>query len=234
MAPRPRVLVVQHEDDCPAAMLEPWLLRSGLDIDVLQAHHGRALPADLGEHVALVVMGGRMSADDDAEHRHLVPTKALVAGTVAAGRPFLGLCLGHQLATVALGGEVCPNPHGQTIGLLPWSPTADGVHDPLVSVLAPGAPVLHWNTDVVARLPDGAVRLASAPDGSVQAARFGPLAWGVQFHPEVTPAVVAQWCEGGDPEREEQTLTSLVARQEALHLVWQPLLRRFAHLALTA
>ena len=232
MAALPRVLVVQHEDDCPAAMIEPWLARAGLGCDVLQAHHGRALPASLGGHAGLVVMGGRMGAYDDVQHRHLVPTKGLIAGTVAAGLPFLGICLGHQLATVALGGQVEPNPRGRTIGLQPWAPTRAGARDRLTSTLPQGTPVLHWNNDVATRLPRTATLLASAPDGSVQAARFAPRAWGVQFHPEVTPAVVDRWREDHDPARERQTLDALTTRRAELHRAWERLLRRFAKITL--
>lgn len=229
---RRRVLVVQHEDDCPAAMVEPWLARAGLACDVLRAHHGRALPVGLGDHAGLIVMGGRMGANDDGEHRHLVPTKALIAATVAAGQPFLGICLGHQLATVALGGQVAPNPHGRTIGLQPWAPTGAGTSDPLTSTLTPGTSVLHWNDDVATRLPSTASRLASAPDGTVQAARFGARAWGVQFHPEVTPEVVNRWREDDDPARERGTMRALSERQSELHRAWERLVRRFARITL--
>lgn len=232
MTVRPRILLIQHEDDCPPGMVEPWLARAGLDCDVLEAHQGRAVPAALGDHAGLVVMGGRMGAEDDADHRHLVPTKALIAGTVAGGWPFLGICLGHQLATVALGGEVRPNPEGQTTGLLSWRPTPDGRKDPLTSVLAPRTPVLHWNKDIATRLPSGATVLATGPDGSVQAARFSACAWGVQFHPEVTPDIVEVWAEGRDPEREKQTIDTLAARKAELHRPWEQLIRRFGRLAL--
>lgn len=232
MTARPRVLVVQHEDDCPPGMVEPWLDRTGLECDVLRAHDGRAVPASLTDHVGLVVMGGRMGAGDDADHRWLLPTKALIAGTVAGGMPFLGICLGHQLAVRALGGEVEPNPNGQTLGLHPWAPTAEGSSDPLTGVLSPGDAVLHWNNDVATRLPKHAVRLADGPDGSVQAARFGPRAWGVQFHPEVTVEIVSRWAEGKDPETERRALDDLARRPLDLHRIWEQLLRRFGRIVL--
>lgn len=232
MAPRPRVLVVQHEDDCPVGMIEPWLERAGLLCDVLRAHEGRALPASLAGYAALVVLGGTMGADDDHDHRHLVPTKALIAGTVAAGLPYLGVCLGHQLAASALGGEVRRNPAGQSLGITAFTPTAEGVADPLTSALPAGTPVLHWNDDVVLRLPEGATRLATSPDGEVQAARYGAQAWGVQFHPEVTVEVVARWPEGRDPDREQAAVEAVRTRQAELHRGWEPLVRRFGRLAL--
>ncbi len=234
MSPRARVLVVQHEDACPVGLIEPWLAQAGLDCDVLEAHRGRALPVELVDHAALVVLGGRMGANDDADHRWLLPTKALIAATVAAGRPFLGVCLGHQLAAVALGGRVTPNPHGGTRALLPFRATDEGREDPLTSALAPDAPVLHWNNDVAVELPTTAVRLASAPDGTVQAARFGPSAWGVQFHPEVDATAVRRWADGDHRAAEETALAALDTRRHELHRAWEGLIRRFGRIALVA
>jgi GMP synthase (glutamine-hydrolysing) len=229
-----RVLVVQHEDDCPVGLIEVWLAREGLRCDVLEAHRGRALPAGLVDHEALVVLGGRMGAEDDEDHRWLIPTRGLIAGTVASGRPFLGVCLGHQLATVALGGRVRPNPRGGTRALLPFAATAEGRRDPLTSALAPGAPVLHWNDDVAVELPATAVPLATAPDGTVQAARFGPSAWGVQFHPEVDTDIVRRWARGTHPTAEASTLTALGSRRDELHSVWEGLIRRFGRIVAVA
>jgi GMP synthase (glutamine-hydrolysing) len=232
MSGRPPVLVVQHEDNCPVGLIEPWLTRAGLESDVLQAHRGRAVPAELVDHTALVVLGGHMGANDDADHPWLLPTKALIATTVASGRPFLGVCLGHQLATVALGGRVTPNPHGRSRSLLPLGVTDDGVRDVLISAVPAGAPVLHWNDDVAVELPATAATLATSPDGTVQAARFGPSAWGVQFHPEVDVSIVRRWARGEDPEAEQTALAALVDRRDELHQVWEALVSRFGRVAL--
>ena len=232
MTPLPRVLVVQHEDTCPVGLIDPWLRRVGLDCDVLAAHQGRALPAALVDHVALVVLGGQMGADDEADQRWLLPTKALVAATVAAGLPFLGVCLGHQLATVALGGRVAPNPLGSTRALTPFTPTPAGLRDELTSHLPAGSPVLHWNDDVAVRLPRRAVVLATAPDGTPQAVRFGPRAWGVQFHPEVDAEIVTGWGGGRRSPSEESEVLALRRRQHELHRGWQVLVQRFGRIAL--
>jgi GMP synthase (glutamine-hydrolysing) len=62
----------------------------------------------------------------------------------------------------------------------------------------------------VLRLPAGAVRLASNPWDMNQAVRFGPAAWGVQFHPEFDSEIVREYIahyrgalagEGQDPAR---------------------------------
>lgn len=230
MTQRPSVLVVQPEDVAPLGMVGVWLERAGVDYDVLAVEEGRALPSTIGDHDGLIVTGGRMGANDAADHRWIVPTKGLIVATVAARLPFLGICLGHQLATAALGGEVIVNPAGPTIGLRPWDPTSYGTTDLLTSVLPAGTPVMHHNNDIAAQLPDGATTLSRAPDGSVQAARFGPRAWGVQFHPEVDATTVAGWARDPDDVTSHEATRQLRERQAELHRAWEPLATRFAAL----
>ena len=189
------VLVVQHEDECPPGWFGEWFVAAGLPFDVLPAHRsGHDVPPVLGVYYSgLVVLGGEMGAYDDEAHPWLAATKSLIASTVRSGRPFLGICLGHQLAAVALGGQVTRNPHGHATGLTPLGLNAVGRDDVLLGAQQAGAPTVMWNQDIVARLPDGAVELATSPDGTVQAARFAPRAWGVQFHPEASPDIFDGW-----------------------------------------
>ena len=232
----PRLLIIQHADDCPPAWFGEWFRESGVEYDVLHGDRGELIPADLGSYAGLVVLGGEMGANDDAEHAWLTPTKALIATVVRAGECFLGICLGHQLAAVALGGEVVKNPRGHATGLTPVTLTAAGREDPLLESIGRGACAVQWNHDVVAGLPQGASILATAPDGAVQAARFGERAWGVQFHPEASPAVFRGWTVDKrsayvPPGLDLAQIAKTVANAEAeLRRSWAPLAQRFAGL----
>lgn len=232
MTPHPRVLVIQHEDDCPVAMVQPWLAEVGLACDVLAAHEGRAVPAHLVDHVALVVLGGRMGAEDDADHRWLTPTKALITTVVSAGMPFLGVCLGHQLGALALGGQVRRHVR-PTRSLHPLGLTDEGRVDELLGGLGPVPAVLHWNDDVVTRTPPASTVLARSPDGAVQALRLGPRAWGVQFHPEVTARTVRGWAaDRGLTAQEERVVDELARRTPELHRSWARLVHGFGRIVL--
>jgi GMP synthase (glutamine-hydrolysing) len=229
--PTARLLVVQHEPDAPAAWLGEWLVGAGLELDVVRGDLGDRVPERL-EHDGLVVLGGAMGADDDDRHPWLGPTKALASEAVGRGVPFLGVCLGHQLAAAALGGSVVRNPHGRTVGLVPVRLTDAGRTDPLLARLG-GRPAVHYNDDVVLDLPPGATVLATLPDGSPQAIRFGERAWGVQFHPETPPAVFEAWlrADHGEPSGAEAAALADVAASEAvLRAAWRPLADRFAAL----
>ncbi len=93
---------------------------------------------------------------------------------------------------MAAGGAVAPAPAGPQVELLTVVPAGPGRDDPLFAALGAGAPAAHWNNDVVTVAPPGSVPLASTPAG-LEAFRLGGAAWGVQFHPEVTPAILRSW-----------------------------------------
>jgi GMP synthase (glutamine-hydrolysing) len=233
-----RFLVIQHEDECPPEWFGRWWRETGVEPDVVLAHTGAAVPEDLGEHDALVVLGGEMGANDDATHGWLTATKRLVRTVVEDDQPFLGICLGHQLGAVALGGEVRVNASGHATGLTPVALTAAGREDPLLGGVKDGAEAIQWNNDVVTRLPDNASALATAPDGTVQAARFGAHAWGVQFHPETSPALFRRWTVDKDsaaiPREDGLDVAAVAAAIDAaeprLRELWRPFALRFAEL----
>ena len=231
----PRILVVEHEESCPPHLVGTWLTEAGCTLEVCRPYAGDALPA-LTSYDGVLVLGGEMGAHDD-HISWLPPLKAAIRDAVEAGTPLLGICLGHQLIAVALGGAVSPNPLGQTVGLtdVTWAEAA--ADDDWVAGRTGDEVAIHWNNDVVVRLPEGAVVLARSPGGEVQVARFGPRAWGIQAHPEVDADVVRHWAVterdehvslGRDPDA---VLAAIEDAGAALVAHWQPLTARFAALA---
>ncbi len=224
-APAPRVLVVQHEDDAPAAWFGTWLVEAGAELDVRRPYLGDPLPDDLGDHDALLVLGGEMGATDD-DVWWIPLTRALVGVAAATRTPTLGICLGHQLCAVALGGSIHRNPAGQQLGVLDvgWVPGADA--DPLLGPAADARIAVHWNDDVVDALPPGATRLATAPGGEVQAARLAETVWGVQVHPEVDELIVTDWAPGSRAVHGDAAVDAALARiasdRDELHRSWRP------------
>ena len=230
------VLVVEHQASCPPHLVGRWLEEAGCTLSVSRPYAGDAIPA-LTSYDAVLVMGGDMGAYDDDRAPWLPALKALVRDAVATGTPTLGICLGHQVMAVALGGEVVKNPRGQTVGLQPVGWSEDAADDAVFGVRTGDEVAIHWNNDVVTRLPDGAVVLARSPGGEVQVVRFAPRAWGIQAHPEVDADIVRHWAVterdehvslGRDPDA---VLAAIEGAGAALVVHWQPLTARFAALA---
>jgi GMP synthase-like glutamine amidotransferase len=220
------VLVVVNSDSDPLARLGDWLTDAGLDLHVVD---GPALPEQLDGYAGLVVLGGPMRAMDDLVAPWLPHERRLLRDAVAAELPTLGICLGAQLLAAANGGRVGPNPDGPEIGAqLVAKRTAAGT-DPLFGPLPITPDVLQWHFDAVTVLPPGAVNLASSPVCEHQAFRLGRLAWGVQFHIETTPEIVAAWAAEDAELLDGYDLDRTVSRATALDAdlveVWQP----FAH-----
>ncbi len=157
------VLVVQHQDDCPPAWMGEWLVEAGCVLDVRRPYDGDELPDDLADHDGLLVLGGSMGAHDDEDHAWFTPLKQLVRDAAARRTPTLGICLGHQLIAVALGGESRPNPRGQQLGLLGLGLDGRGRPGPLAQAVTGAAYGVFWNDDVVVRAPEGTVVLARTP-----------------------------------------------------------------------
>ena len=157
----------------PAAMLEhtqiPLILqRLGLDHDFHDATVAEPPSAD--EYDA-VILGGSFGSANDEEPWRLVLKDWLLRHTHL---PFFGICGGHQLLAKALGAAIERCPSSQ-IGVYPLD--VSGI---------PGfrGHVLQLHHERVAAAPPGA-EVWATDDMGIQALRFGPARWTVQFHPEM-------------------------------------------------
>lgn len=229
-----RVLVVEHQATCPPGLIGEWLTGAGLTLDIVRPWAGDDL-LDVADFAGYLVLGGEMGANDDETVDWLAPVKEQVRRAVSLGVPTLGICLGHQLMAVALGGAVGPNPAGQTVGLtrIGWTPARDG--DALVAALD-AVRGIHWNNDVATRLPPSAVVLATTPDGAPQIVRFGDAAWGTQLHPEADARICAEWARTDYAHHaargvdQAAVLGEIEQSTSELAHAWQPLATRFAEL----
>jgi GMP synthase-like glutamine amidotransferase len=184
-----RALAFRHVAFEGAGLLEPALRGRGVSIDYVDAfEHGAAIPSPL-DCEALIFLGGPMSVNDDLPY--LRREMEIIRAAVAGGKPVLGICLGAQLIAKALGGRVFANLHKE-IGWFDVRFTPDAARDPVFGGLS-AETVFHWHGETF-DLPPGAELLASSDLCRNQAFRIKPNVYGLQFHLEVTPGMVADWC----------------------------------------
>jgi GMP synthase-like glutamine amidotransferase len=186
-----RILVFQHIAVEHPGSFRAMMAADGIAWDTVALDEGVAIP-DLEDYAALLVMGGPMDVWEEDRYRWLAAEKQTIRRWIELGRPFLGVCLGHQLLAAALGGGVGLMPAPE-VGIVDVSlnDPADALFAGLPSPLA----CLQWHGAEVHTPPPGAVVTAGNAACRVQAMRIGHAAWGIQFHVEVTSRTVGEWGE---------------------------------------
>ena len=143
---------------------------------------GNPLP-DISESDGWIITGSPASVNDAVPGMRSV--RAGIAQVVGGGHPILGVCFGHQLLTVSLGGKVAKNPKGWELGLATITLTGAGERSPIFRGLDARFPVYESHQEVVTSLP-AAGRVLAENEMGLQAFQLGDRAFGVQFHPEFT------------------------------------------------
>jgi GMP synthase-like glutamine amidotransferase len=187
-----RVLVLQHlAVEHPGTFRDLWRAK-GHEWHTVELDEGGLIPT-LDGFDLLVVMGGPQDVWQEDIHPWLVAEKAAVRRWVRdLGRPYLGICLGHQLLVDALGGRVALMDRPE-VGLADVELTPEGLQDPVLSGLGSTMQTFQWHGAEVKELPPGTVILAHNPACPIQAVRYGDHAYGLQYHVEITPETVADW-----------------------------------------
>ena len=187
-----RLLVFQHLACEHPAILRRFLKEDGIPWDTVELDEGDAIPP-LESYDMLWVMGGPMDVWDVEEHPWLIPEKRAIRKWVRElKRPFLGVCLGHQLLADALNGTCGPQ-RPPEVGILDIELTAAGQSDPVFSGLPRRMKALQWHGVKVAQAPDDAVVLARSDVCAVQAMRVGRHAYSMQYHVEIEPNTIPDW-----------------------------------------
>jgi GMP synthase (glutamine-hydrolysing) len=184
------LLMVLHQETSTPGRVGNALRELGHKLDIRRPRFGDTLPETLEGHAGAVIFGGPMSANDGDEFvRREIDW---IAVPLAEQRPFLGICLGAQMLAKQLGARVAPHCQGRTeIGYYPIRPTSAGLK------ICPDWPdqVYHWHREGF-ELPHGTELLAEGGDFPVQAFR-AVNCFGLQFHPDVTYAMMHRWTTRG-------------------------------------
>lgn len=212
---RKPVAIVLHLPDANPGHIGQWFRRNGFPLDIRRVFAGDPLPETLSGHCGAVIFGGAQSANDNLDY--IKRETDWIGVALKEEKPYLGVCLGAQMLAKHLGAKVdcCRDgdveigyhrvqqlDQGRVLGSLPER-------------------VYQWHREGF-DLPDGADLLASSSGAFPnQAFRYGPAAFGIQFHPEITHVQVNRW-SGSNPVRLLMRGAQSRQQQIAGHLTHAP------------
>jgi GMP synthase (glutamine-hydrolysing) len=188
-----RALAIVHQADAGPGVFAEEMRKRGVELDEwLLSERGTGPAREIADYDAVLTFGGAMHADQEDRHPWLRFEKDFLAAMLDDGMPLLAVCLGNQLLADAAGG-IARRASGPEIGWFDVEVTDEGAADPVIGPLAPSFNAFQWHS-YEAVPPEGAAILARTPV-CAQAYRIGEVAWGIQFHAEVSAGDLAHWID---------------------------------------
>lgn len=173
-------------------IIEDWIDLKGHHLSFTRFYENETLPAQESVDL-LLIMGGPMNVFDYHLHPWMQDEIEWVSTYISAGKPLLGICLGAQIISVALGSEVFPGKEKEigwfNIRFLP------GMGDYKICKKLPSSrKVFHWHGDTF-HIPEGAVRIAESSLFPNQGFIYKQRVIALQFHLEMAPSNVEDLLE---------------------------------------
>ena len=200
--------IVQHIECEGPGYLGDFLHDNGIEYEIARMYEGEQLPENFD---ALIVLGGPMNVYEEQRYPYLKRLNMTIKNCVVAGGHYLGFCLGGQLLAKALGAKVRRN-RTKEIGNFEIQLTDEGVEDPLFKGFEQVFPALGWHGDSF-EIPAGAIKLGESELCANQAFRF-KNAYGLQFHLETTPGMLAEWTDVYADELNEEGIDAAALIEE--------------------
>jgi GMP synthase-like glutamine amidotransferase len=183
-----RVFAFRHAAYEDLGNIRPILTALGFTVECFDLYAGAPLP-DIRDARGLIFMGGPMGVSDGLPF--LDCEMELIRQAAQSSQGVLGVCLGAQLIARALGGRVYRSAMAE-IGWATLRLAKSAATDGVFSNVSLAPTVFQWHNDTF-DLPPGATLLASSEVCPNQAFRCGSNIYGVQFHPEMTAAMIEDW-----------------------------------------
>ncbi len=211
-----RIHYFQHVAHEGLGSIEEWIKLSGHSLTSTRFFKGEKTP-EINDIDWLIIMGGSMSANDEIRYPWLKEEKIFIRQAIDSGKTVLGICLGSQLVSAALGAKVYPNKEKE-IGWFDIELSVAAQSGDLFCDLGNRVKVFHWHGDTF-DLPENAVHLASSAACRNQAYVYNDKVLALQFHLEPTLDSLEDMLEGGieeEPGKYIQSQKEIMANKKLI------------------
>jgi GMP synthase (glutamine-hydrolysing) len=221
------LLILQHEPHEGIGAWEPIFRGQGRKVVTKNLFAGEKVPLEeeLIAFDGIVIMGGPMSANDGEKLEFIRDELKMIPQALELKIPLLGICLGSQLIAKALKSKVYSGKQKE-IGWYPLQLRPSAEKDPMFGSLSSPVFMFQWHGETF-DLPSGAIHLAASSLYPNQAFRYTDRIYGLQFHCEMTDAMIRDWIEKGRKEIEEAGLEAVKILEDTPKYL--PTLRHWAH-----
>lgn len=200
-------LVFQHIDIEHPGFFRDLMRAAEISWDTIHFNLDHRIPTDINKYSGLLSLGGPMDVWEKDRYPWITEEENFIRKWVLEyKKPFLGICLGHQLLATALGGKVA-KAKNQEVGIHKVNLTQAGQCHNFFDQCPIEFDCLQWHGAEVTVKPPGSEILAESKYCKIQSLAIGRHAFSFQFHLEVTPYTVDEW---GEVETYKNALESVL------------------------
>ena len=192
-----RIHYFQHVAYEGLGSIEEWITTGGHSLTSTKFFKGEKLP-EIKNIDCLIIMGGPMNVYDENQHPWLAGEKKFIRQAIESDKTVLGICLGSQLVSSALGAAVYKNKEKE-IGWFDIELSKAAQSGDLFFGMGSRLQVFHWHGDTF-DLPENAIHLASSAGCKNQTYIYKDKVLALQFHLEPTRDSLSDMLKGGIQE----------------------------------
>lgn len=188
-----KVLMFSHNTPIDGGTIYQMLkARDDVQLDLVMAYDDPLKDIAPDTHDVTIFTGGSMGVYNRDIFPYLESEIDYLKARFALNKPYLGICLGSQLMSTALGGDVTVGSNGKEIGWHPVKLTEAGQQTALQYLDFSATDIMQFHGDTFT-IPEVCMLMGSSEAYANQIIAYGDKALGLQFHPEVTREILEMW-----------------------------------------
>ena len=213
-----KIVTLLHAKFEQPGYVSNWASQNNFELEEIHCWKNPEYP-DPKDVDRLLIMGGPMSVYQAIDYPWMLDEIRFIRAVIDAGNKVLGICLGSQLISAAMGAKVFPNLEPE-IGWFEINWNKAAYEHPLTYGVSSHSKVFHYHGDTF-DLPENAVLLASSKACLNQAYALGDNVLALQFHMEINHELLEDMLFHGDEIIQDSFVQSVKKIRDGIYDVMQ-------------